>query len=261
MRSLLIGAFFATPSHDLAILPFNHLNLLFYEQKKAILTLQQRWRRYLLKMAALHLTIQLMNWNLTPEGAQIKDLWEITELKPGDHVCVTQLQEIYDPQTKEMVERPGYYHHLIFIGDGYFIEFNGPDKNKVNSTIRKTSMRRFTKSLPTTETYPKGFFYVIPYKLDPVSNVSEEQARQGAVEAAKYYKEKPHEIGEYSLLSNNCERLVLLCKLGYDRFKDTQVDKMITYILDDLAKKDSKLIFTTFVAIKLAKEAFTISGS
>jgi hypothetical protein len=248
VRSLLVEAFLATSSHDLALLPNNHLNLLFFEQKHLISILQRRWKRFLLKMEAFHFFVQQMDFDLTPQDAQIKKHWQVGQLKPGDHVSVTQVREVFDVGKKNYVERTGYHHHLIYVGDEKFIEFTGPDNNKDNATITDTlDIDKFLEGLPSTKTHPKGFFYLIPYKMKPDSKISEEEARAGAVKTAKYFKDRPEEIGKYDVVKNNCEHFALRCKLGINRFKNTQVQKFIEFIKKDLEKKDSKMVFISNV--------------
>ncbi len=116
------------------------------------------------------------------------------------------------------VNRGTYYHHGIYVGDGYVIHFSGELLNKLNATILKTTITEFTNN-DTLE-------IVIHKNCMPVS---------WTIETAHSCLGQQN----YNLIFNNCEHFASYCKTGDKsslQVKDATISVVSGSIVNNIAK-------------------------
>lgn len=117
------------------------------------------------------------------------------ELQPGDHLRVF----------RSVVGRAGYWHHGIYVGNGWVVHFTDLDGGKTNAVVRPGTIAEFAAGSPVE---------VVHYDhCDDVSIVLE-RVRQVLYTA------------DYSLLRHNCEHIAVWCKTG--RHESAQINGVRT---------------------------------
>lgn len=152
-----------------------------------------------LLLPLLHATENCINTKKLMEelGVSSKQITDVTELKPGDHICYPTSYTI-----------PGYktYHHSIVksVIDGKTVEiiqFTGKSLDKSSGKISKDEE-------DLSKYASEGSLYRIDY----------ERVCKPASEVVKRAEEKIGDYNlhwhEYNLLFNNCEHFATWCKTG-----------------------------------------------
>lgn len=133
------------------------------------------------------------------------------KLKIGDHLVVNRI---------------GYDHHGIYIGEEKVIHYSGSPSNLKNAIIEETSLDKFIEVTIAGETFPCKTL------------IKEE--KYGKFSRKEVVKRAKSRIGErqYNLITNNCETFCNWCITGQN--KSNQVTNAVeSFFRHILQTKDS----------------------